>query len=185
LEKCKDLRRTRHGISSTLALIIAVVVIGAAGIGVYLAFGSLPSGNGTVAIGVRDSPLGSVSHVYLAISGIELQGTGNSTTATYQAAQEKFDLLSLVNVTKMMGNVNVPAGNYSMIRFTIVSAVATIGNTNVTLNVPSGQVKVPIPFQVKSEKTTTIVLDITADQTEISASNNLRPVVTSQVSGPS
>ena len=47
------------------------------------------------------------------------------------------------------------------------------------------QVKVPISFEIKSGKTTTIVLDITADETLISASNNLRPVVTGQVtSGP-
>ncbi len=174
----------KHAISSTLAVIIAVLVIGAAGIGVYLAFGFLSSGEGTVAIGIKDSPIGSVSHVYLAISGIELQGNGNS-TASYQTGLQKFDLLSLVNVTKMMGNVNVPAGNYTMIRFTIDSAIATIGNTNVTLNVPSGELKVPVQFQVQSTKTTTIVLDITADQTEISASNNLRPVVTPQIIGPS
>jgi len=65
-----------------------------------------------------------------------------------------------------------------MIRFTVSSAVATIAGVNSTLNVPSGEVKLPVQFQVKSGETTRIVVDITADMTNISASGNLRPVVT-------
>ena len=118
------------------------------------------------------------------VSNIELQGTGNATT-TFKTGSVTFDLLALVSVTKMLGNDTVPVGNYTMIRFTIVSAVATVGGSNVSMTVPSGQVKVPTQFQIASGKTTTIVLEINPGQIEISASNNLRPVVTPHVSGPS
>jgi hypothetical protein len=86
----------------------------------------------------------------------------------------------------MLGSTKVPAGNYSVIRFTVSSAVATISGKNVTLKVPSGKIKVPLNFQIKAGATTTVVLDITADMTNISASGNLRPVVNvKSVSGPS
>ncbi len=164
--------------NSTIIAVILVTVIIIGGAGAYYALSS--SAYGTLSIGIKDQPVQSVSHVYLTISGIELQGTGNSTT-TYQSGSTSFDLLSLVNVTKMLGGVSIHSGNYTMIRFTVVSAVATIGGKNVTLNVPSGQVKVPMQFQISPGKTTTIFLDIAADNTLISTSSNFRPVVTGQV----
>ena len=141
--------------------------------------------SGTLSIGVTDAPVSGVSHIYLTISGVELQGSGNTTNA-FSTASRQFDLLALVNVTQILGTDKVPSGNYSMIRFDITSAVATIGGANVTLTVPSGQVKVPISLQVKAGATTAVVLDVTADMTNISASNNLRPVVTvKSITGPS
>ncbi len=67
----------------------------------------------------------------------------------------------------------------------MTSAVATVAGANMTLNVPSDQVKAPLHFQIQPGKTTTVVLDVTADMTHISASGNLRPVVTvKSVKGP-
>ncbi len=167
---------------STVTALIIVVLLLAVGLVVYQIS---RGGTGTVAIGVTDAPLGTVSHIYLTVSGIELQREGNS-TASYYAGSASFDLLSLVNVTKMLGSTSIPAGNYTMIRFEVASAVATIAGANVTLNVPSGQEKVPVHFRVESGKTTTIVLDITVDMTNVSASGNLRPVVTvKSLVGPS
>jgi len=159
---------------STVIAIVLVIVIMASAV-VYFEFA--PVGNGTLSIGLTDAPAQGVSHIYLTISNIELQGQGNSTT-TYNQGSTQFDLLALVNVTKMLGNISVPSGNYTMIRFTVTSAVATLDDSNVTLRVPSEEIKVPLHFQIQSGKTTTIVLDITADETNISKSGNLRPVVT-------
>ena len=162
---------------TALLLIVAAVVVVAAAAGALYVL-NRPTPTGTLVIGVTDSPLNSnVTHVYLMISGIILQGENNSTTA-YNVNSTQFDLLSLTNVTKLLGPNSVPVGNYTMIRFNVTSAIATISGTNVTLTVPSGQVKVPIHFEVQSGKTTTVVLDITADMTNISASHNFRPVVT-------
>ena len=160
--------------TALLLIVAAVVVVAAAAGALYV----LNRPTGTLVIGVTDSPLNSnVTHVYLMISGIILQGENNSTTA-YNVNSTQFDLLSLTNVTKLLGPNSVPVGNYTMIRFNVTSAIATISGTNVTLTVPSGQVKVPIHFEVQSSKTTTVVLDIAADMTNISASHNFRPVVT-------
>ncbi|MDG6901833.1 MAG: DUF4382 domain-containing protein [Nitrososphaerota archaeon] len=169
----------KTGVTAGIAIVIAAVVIVTA----YAI--TMPGGNGSLAIGVTDSPVSNVSHIYLTISDIQLQGQGNS-SVNFKVNSTSFDLLSFVNVTKMLGSESIPAGNYTMIRFTILSATATIGGKNTTLNVPSGQVKVPLSFRIASGKTTTVVIDVTADMTNISASGNLRPVVTvKSVTGPS
>lgn len=165
--------------TAAVAVVAATIIISAAYLTTQL------GGSGTLAIGFTDAPVGNVSHIYLAITDIQLDGTGN-TSVNFRVNSTSFDLLSLLNVTKMMGSNSVSAGNYTMIRFTITSATATIAGSNVTLNVPSGQVKLPLSFQVSSGKTTTVVVDVTADMTNISTSGNLRPVVTvKSIAGPS
>ncbi len=170
--------------TKTWAAAIGVLVIIAVAAGAVYLLSSRPSG--TLAIGVKDSPLPSnVTHIYLSISGIILQGEGNSTTS-YKVNSTQFDLLKLYNITKFLGSDSIPVGNYTMFRFNVTSAVATIGGVNQTLNVPSGQVKAPEHFQVAAGKTTSVVLDISVTLTHISASWNLRPVLTTEhVTGPS
>lgn len=163
---------------STIIEAVALVVLVIGGTAAYSVLSS--NAHGTVTIGIKDQPVQSVAHIYLTISNIELQGNGNITT-TYQSGPTTFDLLSLVNVTKMLGDVSVNSGNYTMIRFNVTSAVASIAGRNITLNVPSNEVKVPIHFEIGPGKTTTIIIDITADNTLISTSLNFRPVVTGQV----
>ncbi|MDG6990270.1 MAG: DUF4382 domain-containing protein [Nitrososphaerota archaeon] len=166
--------------TTVIAFAIVVVVVIAAAAAVFL---MAPSGS--LVVGVKDSPsTGAVSHIYLTITNIVLQGGSGNTSTTFTVNATTFDLLSLQNVTKMLGKNSAPIGNYTMVRFGVVQAIATVGGTNVTLTVPSGQILVPMRFSIASGKTTTIVLDITADMTAISASNNLRPTVTGQETVP-
>ncbi len=170
--------------TKTLMLVLGVLVVLAVAAGAVYLLSSSPSG--TLVIGVNDSPLPSNgTHIYLTISGIILQGEGNSTTS-YKVNSTQFDLLKLNNITKFLGSNSIPVGNYTMVRFNVTSAIATIAGVNQTLNVPSGQVKAPEHFQVAAGKTTSIVLDISVTMTHISASLNLRPVLTAEhVTGPS
>ncbi len=167
-----------------------IVIIAVAAVGAYYVSGYMGGTNtGTLVVGVTDTPLPSnVTHIYLTISDITFQDTGNG-SVTFHVNSTQFDLLHFQNITKWLGSDTVPVGNYTMIRFNVTGAVATIAGTNHTLNVPSGEVKVPLTnekLQVKSGETTKITLDITPEMTQISAAWNLRPVVTVKtVSGPS
>ena len=161
------------------ALVVAAVIIG--GTYAYLQYGI---GSGTLVIGFTDAPVAGVSHIYLTMTDIQLDGPGN-TSVNFGVNATTFDLLSLLNVTKMLGSNAVPAGNYTMIRFSVTSAEATISGHNTTLTVPSSQIKLPLSFSVVSGKTTTVVVDVTADMTNVSASGNLRPVATvKSIAGP-
>lgn len=168
----------------TLTVAAAVVLIVVVVAGVVAAM-YLTTPTGSLIIGVKDAPsTGDVTHIYLTITDLTLQGAGSVNNTSYKVNATTFDLLKLTNVTKMLGKNSVPAGNYTMVRFTVTSAVATVGGTNKTLTVPSGEIKVPVHFTVASGKTTTVVLDITADMTAISASGNLRPTVTGLETSP-
>jgi uncharacterized protein DUF4382 len=163
-----------------VAAVAVIAVIAIVGVTALV----LMSRTGNLVVGVKDAPSNSsVSHIYLTITDLTLQGSGNS-SVTYKVNATTFDLIKLTNVTKMLGKNSVPSGNYTMIRFTVTSAIATVSGKNVTLNVPSGELKVPFHFTVATGKTTTVVLDITADMTAISTSSNLRPVVTGEETVP-
>jgi len=172
------------------SLAAGLIVVLAVAVGGVLFLGSPVSGQtGTVTVGVTDSPPASnVTHIYVTITDIAFQGGNSNTTVNFRVNSTEFDLLALQNVTKLVGTNSIPVGNYTMIRFNVTSAVATIAGANVTLNVPSNQVKIPFAsqkIQVKSGLDTKIVLDITPDLTHISSSYNLRPVVTlKSVVGP-
>jgi hypothetical protein len=164
------------------AVIINVLVVTGATAGVYYIAPTVA--DGTVSVGFQSAPESGVSHIYLTISEIDFQGGVNTTDAVYLNSPVNFDLLSLVNVTRMLGDVRVNPGHYNMIRFVVSSAVATISGKNVTLKLPSGEVKVPVQFDVVHGKTTSIVLTIVADNTLIVHNHMLRPVVTGAVEGP-
>ena len=160
--------------------LLVIVAVAAAAVVFYTS-----RGNGTLVLGVTDSPISNVTHIYITISNVAVQDQSNASDS-YKVDSTQFDLLSLTNLTKILGSNSLPAGNYTMIRFTVTSATATISGSNVTLNVPSGELKVPVHFQIKSGETTKIVLDVTVDMTNISTSHNLRPVVTvKSLTGPS
>jgi hypothetical protein len=76
----------------------------------------------------------------------------------------------------------IPVGNYSKLRLSILTANATYMNgENVTLRVPSGKIDVIVHFEIKSGETTKLLLDMQADWVAISHSKNLRPVLKATV----
>jgi hypothetical protein len=174
--------------SSTLSFrhIFTVIIVSGllvTGTVVGIHYASSISG-GTASVGFQGNPESGVSHIYLTISQITFQGGVNTTDAVYLNSPVTFDLLSLVNVTRMLGDFQVNPGHYNMIRFVVSSAIATIHGVNTTLKLPSGEVKVPIQFDVVHGMATSIVLNIAADDTLIVHSHILRPVVTGVVEGP-
>lgn len=167
----------KSGVVVVVAAVIVIVVAGAAAL-------ILMTPSGSLVVGVKDAPSTGVSHIYITITDIILQGGPGNTSTTFKINATAFDLLALQNVTKMLGKNSVPAGNYTMVRFGVTKATATVSGVNETLTVPSGQIKVPVHFTIASGKTTTVVLDITADMTAISASHNLRPTVVGEETVP-
>jgi hypothetical protein len=164
------------------AIIMNVLLVSGTAAGVHYLAPSI--GDGTVSLGFQGTPESGVSHIYLTVREIDFQGGVNTTDSVYLNSPVTFDLLSLVNVAHILGDVSVSSGHYNMIRFIVSPAMATISGHNVTLKLPSGEVKVPIQFQVVHGDTTSIILTISADDTLIIHNHILRPVVTGAVIGP-
>jgi hypothetical protein len=62
----------------------------------------------------------------------------------------------------------MPVGNYTKIRMQIVTANATLSDgTVMTLNVPPSHVDIQVRFEIKSGKTTSLIIDIVVDKIQI------------------
>ncbi len=76
---------------------------------------------------------------------------------------QTFDLIALQNVSELLGEKNLTAGEYTQIRLTVVSAMITINRSGVieqhTLKVPSDKIKLIHPFNISKNETTVLTLD--------------------------
>ena len=76
---------------------------------------------------------------------------------------QTFDLITLQNVTDILGENDLEAGKYTQIRLTVDSASITINNSNqieeFDLKIPSNKVKLIKAFWIYEDETTTLILD--------------------------
>ncbi len=96
-----------------------------------------------------------------------------------------FNLLALQNVTMELSDAEIPVGNYTKIRMTIKNANATFANEDsepVPLTVPSGHIDIITHFEIESNSTTVLLIDMEPDWVAISKTNHLRPIFKADVS---
>jgi hypothetical protein len=146
-----------------------------------------PSNKGTLAVLLTDAPV-ELEHLNVTLDKVQVQmeAGGNDTWTTLPfvngVSNITVDILRLNNVTQDLSVSEVPVGNYTKIRLDILNATATYANGTVQqLRVPSGHIDIIIHFQVKSDVTTKVLIDMTADFVAISHSGNLRPVLKAKV----
>jgi hypothetical protein len=141
-----------------------------------------PSKTGMLALMLTDAPPRTLKYLYITIDEVRLR-MANRTSEEYIL---NFPVTRTeYNVTKLKGDPvtlisSVPEGNYTAIWLHIVEAKATFANQNenVTLKiVAQGWLKIPIHTKVKSGELSMVVLDFDLEQTHVSASNVLTPVI--------
>ncbi len=92
-----------------------------------------------------------------------------------------FDLLEVKGIKEFFGGAEVEAGKYTQLRLIVDKAEVTTGD-NVTqeATIPSQEVKIVRPFDVKVGETTTILLDFDAEHSVVftgSGKIQVKPVV--------
>lgn len=94
-----------------------------------------------------------------------------------------FNLLALTNQSLLLGAVDVPTGNITMIVFQISKAVAKFedGSTAELTIVANGKFMIPTRFEVVSTGTTSLTIDIQPESLKITPSDILRPIVKTKV----
>ena len=94
-----------------------------------------------------------------------------------------FNLLALTNQSLLLGAVDVPTGNITMIVFQVSKAVAKFedGSTAELTVVANGKFMIPIRFEVLSTGTTSLTIDIQPESLKITPSDILRPIVKTRV----
>jgi hypothetical protein len=168
-----------------LAIVLVLVVVGAVA-------GVLFEAPSNTQISIRDPPQQSydptIHAIYVTFTSIEVHvaSARNDSGWTTITTSATINLFTVLNVSKVLGKAQVPAGKYTELRFNVSKVVVTISGLNVTFNIPSGSLKVPIAnggFQAYGALTVNVELDLSFRTTEIL--NNpmltLNPVATAKV----
>jgi hypothetical protein len=100
---------------------------------------------------VKDAP-GDWKHVNVTFSEVKVHqasGDNESGWQTISVGNGSVDLAALTNTSQLLGTSSVPAGKYTQIRIVVITATGVMTNgTNVTFNVPSGELKTTHPFDL-------------------------------------
>lgn len=175
----------RVGFYAISGVLAAVLIIS----GLLMSGIQLPSmrAMGTLMVLITDAPV-DLDHLNVTIDSLMVRNVADEneswTSIPFSNGREEvyFDLLALRNVTMELSISEIPSGNYSKIRMTIKTANATYASgETVDLIVPPGRVDVKIDFEIKSDETTVLLIDMEADWVAISKTNRLRPVLKASV----
>ncbi len=161
-----------------IAIIIVVIIVASAS-AAYIVLRS--SKDGTVKLYVKDTS-GIWAHVNVTFSEVQIHGSGaNASWINVSfAGGRTIDLAVLIDVSALLADGKVRAGNFTQIRIVVESATGVMTNgTAVTFNVPSGELKTTKPFSVVAGKTTTLTVDIDLSRSIVQNANGwtLTPVL--------
>ncbi len=192
---CPDREKTMaKGIA---AVILVILIIGAvSGYFFYTRYVQ-----GTVVLSLSDPPQAqpgsgqqydpSILHIYLTFSRMEIHqgGIGNPSNSSWYVivgSQKTVDMISILTISKTLGNARLATGTYDQLRFPVSVAVVTFSNLgNVTYTVPSDSLKVSINgggFQSSPGTIVNLRLTLSFDSNEILAMNgHLTPHATAQI----
>lgn len=133
---------------------------------VGLLSGCITEGEGMLVLKITDAPSDlNISEALVTISSVEVHqavGGDNNTSASWYTIVEEaqtFDLISLINVTDVLGSEELSAGVYTQIRLHVDQALVTIDGVQHNLSIPSAEVKLVSGFQILENETTTLILD--------------------------
>ncbi len=171
-----------------VAVILAVLAISAAG--GYLLYAPAP-----VTLRLTDPPPqsydSSITSITVTFTKIEIHsaGAGNDSGWHTIMTSGTVDLLTVLNVSKVLGTASIQAGKYTEIRFFISQTIITISGVSVPYSVPSANqtgFKVPITgggLQVTGGLSASVQLDLAFRNSEIMNNVNLTltPVATATV----
>lgn len=126
------------------------------------------SNNGTYTVNLTVIDNDTISKVdwYVTYARIGDDDDYNSTAGWYTIVKESkvFDLITLQNVSELLGNKNLSTGKYTQIRLIVEKAIITINNSigereEYNLKIPSNKVKLIHPFWIYENETTILTLD--------------------------
>jgi hypothetical protein len=188
----------------TLMRLVTAVALAAA-LAVAAACGSSPSSpstGGTLNIALKDSPFSDAKSLLVTFSEVDAhksdQTDGQWTTLPFAggASTRTCDLKKLQASQDILGTGPLAAGQYTQIRLIVSSATiyfdnAAAGNAcdatiappsgaNVSVTIPSGEVKLVQQFTVPTTGATTILLDFDGDQSIQQQGNgaySMKPVI--------
>ncbi|MEM7824051.1 MAG: DUF4382 domain-containing protein [Candidatus Aenigmatarchaeota archaeon] len=106
----------------------------------------------------------------------ETEGTG---WVTILRGPKMVDLVDVKDLYDILGETELPAGQYTQVRVYVSSATVTTDAGTFNLTIPSDAIKFVRPFMIEPNKTTSLIMDWDADKSVVFAGPNiiLKPTV--------
>ncbi len=169
-------------IVAIVVLVVAIVLIGSSAAVLFL---TENHNTGKVTMYVKDLPA-TWAHVNVTFTQVQIHSANGSVgwqNLTLNTTHT-IDLAALVNVSALLAEGSVPAGNYTQIRIVVTNATGVMTNgTAVNFKVPSGVLKTTHPFTVTKGDTTKLTLDIRLNIVQADGKWIFTPVIGSVVNG--
>jgi hypothetical protein len=178
-----------------IAVVLAIIIIGS--VAGYLFFTNYVQGTLTLTItdpaqaqyGNSQQYDPSITHINVTFSQFQVHVAGQGDSSGWQMfkiSQQIVDMMRVLNVSKVLGNVPLPAGKYDSLRFNVTAVTVSFsGKPSVMYTVPSGSLKVPVingGFQITATSSVTVQLTLSFNNGEILIMNgHLTPVATAKV----
>ena len=165
-----------------VAVILAIIIIGA--IAGYIFYTSYVPGTLTLTItDPAQAPPGnsqqydpSITHIYVAVSGfqVHIAGQGDASGwSTMPISTQTIDMMTVLNVSKVLGTMKFSAGKYDSFRFNVTGVtVDFVSTASPSYIIPSGSLKVPVTnggFQITATSSVTVLLTLSFNNQEILA----------------
>jgi uncharacterized protein DUF4382 len=178
-----------------VAVILGILIIGS--IAGYIFYTNYVPG--TLTLTITDPPQAppgnsqqydpSIAHIYVSVSGFQVHIAGQADASgwsTMPISTQMVDMLTVLNVSKVLGTMKFSAGKYDSFRFNVTSVtVDFVSTASSSYAVPSGSLKVPIPnggFQITATSSVTVQLTLSFNSSEILLMNGyLTPVAKATV----
>ena len=106
-----------------------------------------------------------ITHLYINFTSIQIHiASADNATGWYNVTKKgTIDLKMIMNVSTVIGSVNLPVGKYNLVRFNITSAIVTTEGKNYTATISAGKMTIPIgkgEISIEAAKITHLLIDI-------------------------
>lgn len=163
-----------HSRKKAWAAFLVFVVFPGAAAGYYFGYNV-----GTVTLFVTDDEIAEFAHLNITFSEIQVKSAGALTMSPWVTMPVDLQTIDLValrdNITAKIAGARLTAGTYSHLRIVVQTAIGELKTgSNVSVEVPSGELRTDASFQVRPQSSTDLLLRLHVVQTGVEY--NLRPV---------
>ncbi len=167
--------------SKAIILPLMLVIIAASGC-------TTQPGTGNLVLKITDAPNLNIEEALVVISNVQVHIPSESNETGWVTVIEgpvEYDLMELVGVEQILGEIQLASGIYTQIRLEVDSALVTIDGEQHDLGISSGSVKLVRAFEIRDGETTELTLDFDAQESIHSAGQTylMRPTI--RILGPS
>jgi hypothetical protein len=142
--------------------------------------GCIQEGVGTLVLQITDAPSDlNITKALVNISQIQVHLIASGWNTIIEETQT-FDLVAIKDVKEFLGEVKLNAGYYTQIRLQVDSALVTIDEVDYNLKIPPKKINLISPFQIETNKTTTLTLDFDVQESVHAAGKDkyiMNPVI--------